>query len=412
MGFLAKMKEEFSFVRGNLLVLIVSWMFFRSSFSLVHPFESLYIRELGASPFVIGLMGSLGFIILSLVTIPGSYIADKYGRRDLIVIMTYGAAASTLFYALAPDWRFVLIGIIVHNLCLIYMPALGAIEADSIPPERRGMGFALGQILPLIPAAFFPAASGLLVDRYGIVFGMRIAYVVATSLGLTAALIRTFFLKETLSTSERISIKGLGLAFKSSIASMVEAWKSTSRNLAFLMMAMLVMAVWEPVFHTFAVLYVRDVIGISGMEWGLVRVASMVATIVVGLPLGKLVDAVGRKRPLILSQLLLASSAASFIFCRGFGQLLITFVALTSSTTLIMLAYASLRADIIPRDKRGRMMGVIGMFMMLAIVPSSALAGFLYQVDPTAPFALVIASGVMSCLIVTFFVEEPRRREV
>ena len=139
-GVLSRLRSEFSFMRGNLLTLIVSWLFMYFTFALVSPFESPFIEELGAPPVVIGLMGSIGAAMLSLVRVPGAYIADKYGRKQIIVTMTFSISLSYLLYIFAPDWRFVLVGMIISNLSLIYQPALQAIHADSIPPERRGMG--------------------------------------------------------------------------------------------------------------------------------------------------------------------------------------------------------------------------------------------------------------------------------
>jgi DHA1 family multidrug resistance protein-like MFS transporter len=153
----ARIRAEFSFMRGNLLTLIASWLFVFFTFSLVFSFESPFFRELGAPPFIIGLMGSVGAATLGLVRIPGAYITDKYGRKQIIVTMTFLIAFSFVFYVFAPDWRFVLIGMVISNLSLIYQPALDAILADSIPPEKRGMGYAATNVIPNIPTVFAPA---------------------------------------------------------------------------------------------------------------------------------------------------------------------------------------------------------------------------------------------------------------
>jgi len=92
------MKAEFSFMRGNLLTMIVSWLFVYFTFSLVFSFESPYFRALGAPPVIIGLMGSVGAATLGLVRIPGAVIADKHGRRQIIVTMTFVISSSFLFY--------------------------------------------------------------------------------------------------------------------------------------------------------------------------------------------------------------------------------------------------------------------------------------------------------------------------
>ena len=75
---ITSLKEEFSFMRGNLLTLIISWMFLYFTFSLVMPFEAPFIQGLGAPPIVIGFIGSVASAMLSIARIPGAYIADKY----------------------------------------------------------------------------------------------------------------------------------------------------------------------------------------------------------------------------------------------------------------------------------------------------------------------------------------------
>jgi len=165
---------------------------------MTFPFESPYIKALGASEYVIGLMYALGYIILFLVRIPGAYIADKYGRRRIIALMTFGVGVSYLFYALAFDWRVVLIGMVIGNLCLIYQPALEAITADSIPPEKRGVGYALTRVIPGIPSVAGPAIAGYIVSIYGLVPTMRAIYVLISAMMVLAALIRLLFLRETL----------------------------------------------------------------------------------------------------------------------------------------------------------------------------------------------------------------------
>ena len=181
---------------------------------MTFSFESPFFRELGAPPTVIGLMGSVGAMVLGLVRIPGAYIADKYGRRQIIVTMTFVIAFSFIFYIFAPDWRFVLIGMIISNLALIYQPALDAILADSVPPEKRGMGYAATNVIPNIPAIIAPAIAGFLVENYGIIPGMRIVYIVIFFCMLAAALIRLLFLRETLEHPQKIKPGELVDAFK------------------------------------------------------------------------------------------------------------------------------------------------------------------------------------------------------
>jgi MFS family permease len=410
-GFVTKLREEFSFVRGNLLTLVISWVFMFFTYSLVYPFESPYIRELGASPFIIGLMGSLGTALLCLVRIPGAYMADRYGRKQIIVTMTFGIAISYLFYVFAPDWRFILIGVVVSNLCLIYQPALQAITADSIPPKKRGMGFAIAQVIPNLVSIPAPLIAGFLVEKYDIVGGMRIAYAIVFICFLAAAIVRMLFLKETLENPRKIRLGEITKAFKDSPKAILEAWEAMSKSLKFLTMALLVSAFEEPLFRLFTALYVIDVVGVTGVHWGLVNMAWTATALIFGLPLGKFVDIFGRKRAIILAYVIFTPSSILFIFSRGFLQLLLVFVFFAIGGNLIHTAYSALQADMIPRDKRGRIMGTMGTMNLLATIPSAAIGGYLYQTNPAAPFVVAIILGVVTSLIIAFLVREPEKRE-
>ena len=111
-----------------------------SGTGLWFPFRSNYIEALGASLLEIGLISSVGSALSALITLPGAYIADRYGRKRIIIVFTYFIAVGYLVHALAPDWWYILLGAVIVNLSRVYLPALQAIEADSIPKEKREMG--------------------------------------------------------------------------------------------------------------------------------------------------------------------------------------------------------------------------------------------------------------------------------
>lgn len=413
---LTRIKSELSFMRGNLLTLIVSWIFMQFAFSMVFPFESPYFLALGAPPIIIGFMGSIGAAMLSLVRIPGAYLADKFGRRQLIITMTFAIAFSYLFFIFAPDWRFVLIGMIISNLSLIYQPALQAILADSIPPEKRGMGYAAVQVIPSIPTVIAPTIAGLLVaditNPEVLIPGMRIVYTIVFFSLVAAALIRLFFIKETLAEPQKIRLGELKNAFRGSLGAITEAWRSMSKSLKYLTVAFLISAFEEPMFRMFTSLYVAEIIKISSFEWGFINTVYIAITLVLGFPLGKVVDMIPRKRAIILAYFIFAPSSILFIFARDFSQLLFANIMFAVGGCLIMPAYNALQADMIPREKRGRIMGTIGTLNILGTIPASILGGILYTSNPTHPFIFAIALSIVVSLVVILAVKEPKKREM
>lgn len=411
MSLLARVKAEFSFMRGNLLTLIVSWLFVFFTFSMTSSFDSPFFTKLGAPPVVIGLMGSAGALVLGLVRIPGAVIADRYGRRQIIVMMTFSIAFSFLFYIFAPDWRFVLIGMIISNLSLIYQPALDAILADSVPSEKRGMGFAAVNVIPNIPTIIAPAVAGYLVATHGLVPGMRLVYTVVFFCMMIASFIRLFFLRETLDNPQPIKLDAMKVAFKDSFSAIREAWRDMPRTLRFVTVAFLVSAFEEPMFRMFTSLYVLYVVGVGPIEWGLVNTAWIATTIIFGFPFGKVVDKIGRRKSILFAYSIFIPATILFVLARSFSHLLVVYFFFGVGGCLIMPAYNALLADLIPKEKRGRIMGTIVTLNILATVPSSALAGFLYWVSPVYPFILSIILGATVSMIILFAVKEPKTKE-
>jgi MFS family permease len=409
---LDKIKRELTFVRGNFLVLVLSYSLFSFSSALAWPFESPFIESLGAPPFVIGLVGFTGSLMLFIVRIPGSYIADKHGRRQIIVTMTYGVALSNVFFILAPNWVFYLVGVILSNLCLVYQPAMEAIEADSLTPEARGLGYAAFRVLPQLPSIFSPLIAGALVGICSLNFGMRLIYGISLAVGLIAALTRHAFLKETLKEAKPITLRELKFAFKDSLHEIFESWRLMPKSLAFLTASTLVIAFTDPFFHRFGSLYALNVVGLSSVEWGTVNTVNLATLFALGLFLGKAVDVFGRKKALIFAHLIFTPATVIFVLSRGFAIFALVYALFAVASVLFGSATAALQADMIPRERRGRVFGSIGTLYVLVGAAGSIIGGALYEnVGASAPFILCIPLDIAALLIVLFGVEESGKRE-
>ena len=135
-GILYKIKADFSFVRGNYLLLVLSWILMVFALELPSIFYGPYvINDLHGTPALLGLIGSVSLMIVALMQFPGEYLADNYGRKWLVSKMTIGVGISYVFYALAPSWHWILIGSIIGSFCLVYQPPLWALSAARANDE-------------------------------------------------------------------------------------------------------------------------------------------------------------------------------------------------------------------------------------------------------------------------------------
>ena len=88
--------------------------------------------------------------------------------------MTFAISTTYFLFAVAPNWQFFLSVTILQNLFMIYQPTLQAVVADSTPPEKRGLGFSIINLLHYISVPS-PTIAGILVVQLGLIQGMQIA---------------------------------------------------------------------------------------------------------------------------------------------------------------------------------------------------------------------------------------------
>ena len=404
---LSKIKKEFSFLRGNLLILIISYMLFRISGGLTSSYYPLYVRELGASPLVIGLISSIGSLVVGLMRIPGGYFADRFGRKRIIVVFTFVAAFSYLIFAAAPDWKYIVLGTIVLNMSFVYFPALNALEADSIPEESRGMGFAATQMLPHLTSIGAPLVSAYFITRFGLVTGIRFSYVLAGVFVFASAVVRHYWLKETLSDPEPFEMNQLGNVFSESLSSIIGVWKEMPRNVTYFAIALLIHGLQMPILMNFHPLYATDIVGVTESQWGQFNSISMLISLILALPVGKLIDRLGRKRGIMLYFLFSIPTLGFLIISRGFTQHLVVIVLFALSNTFFP-AFAALQADMIPKESRGRVLGSLWTLRNFAMIPSATIGGFLYEYHPAAPFMFAFGLQAVAMGIIALKVKTPK----
>ena len=408
-GLVGVLRREFSFITGNYRVLVVSWMIMDLAMEMPAPNFQYYVEALGGTGVALGLIGLANFLAMAAVAFPGGYLADKYGRRWLITTMTFGMALSFLFFAFAPTWHFILLGSIVSSLCLIYQPALFAMFQDSLPPERRGMG---SSIIQLIRGTFNtpgPIIAGFLLLQFGLVTSMRIVYLIMTALFLTAAVWR-LRLKETITNGESIRFRYFISSYPKAIKESFNVWKVVPRTMLWLFAVQTLVRFGMSITNVINALYARDVLGIPKEQWWLVFIPLLLTMVVASIPIGKTVDKVGRKIPLVLGLFVLG--AATLVFVNG--TLLTLMIAMSMfgiAFMLIMSSASALSADLVHPVNRGKVVGFRNFVGYIVMGLGMLLGNYLYVSSvPQSPFYVTLGLVVPAFLIVLFLVHEPEKR--
>lgn len=411
LAILAKFKDEFSFIRGNLLINTVSLTIILVTTTIPYTYYPKYIEGLGGNPYIVGIIGFVSYATLALVQIPGGYLADRHGRRSLIVTMTFTLSITYFFFAIAPNWQVFMITSIFQNLSLIYQPAHQALVADSTPPEKRGLGFSIINLLHYISVPS-PIIAGVLSVQFGLIPGMRVAYLLVAVAFLVVALLRTQF-KETLtSTVEENPLTETIKNFPKSFIDSLRTLKLASHPTLFLFASF---AIYNFAWFSCSlnlIFYATEIVNLTEIEWAALMSGFSVVSIFAALPCGKIIDRFGRKKPLVVSWILFILGLIGFT--NGNAVILsLCFLSLGVALILANTAYPALMADLVARDKRGKMIGSTHFFFNILNAMGQLSGGYTYQyLSPALPFFLS-ATLFIPCFILTIFkVQEPASREV
>src|SRR5206468_6557021 len=99
------------------------------------------------------------------------------------------ASAGYLVYLFSPSWLLLFLALaLVMAWQSMASPAIFAVIGDSLPRERRAMGFTLQSILKRIPTVIAPIVGGALIAALGIVKGVHTGLLITFALAAITAL--------------------------------------------------------------------------------------------------------------------------------------------------------------------------------------------------------------------------------
>jgi len=373
------------------------------------PFWALYLQDhLGASVTNIGIFSMISTAESLLFQLPGGLIADRYGRRKLVLAGTVFRTLGPVLYLLAPSWEWVIPGAIVAGMTSLYMPAFNAIIAESLPSKRRGSGYGVYNTITRIPNIIAPLLGGLLVDKYGLYRGVRMFLMMQIGASILGIIIRFFNLKETIvhRTGKRPPIIPTAQTFR-----------ELPRPIFIMIIVSIIGSFSGRLVFDYINLYALDILKITPTHLGLITSIAGLVQMVLTLPSGMLSDKYGRKNNILVSRVVAPVTQYFMASVSGFTPYLVVM-----SFNAIGLAFGgggvraggsawnALIADIVPSHKRATVNGVIGTLTAVVAAPSSVIGGWLWETFyPQLPFQLSAVIGLVAAAVFWFGVHEPEK---
>ena len=376
------------------------------------PFWSLYIKnELGASITVLGMLSMIQTSQSLLFQLPGGIIADRWGRRKIIVYGTSLRIIPPIIYLMATSWVHVIPAIIINGMASIYMPAFNAIIADSLPKTERGAGYGAYRMITSSPMALSPFIGGVVMDAFGYKEGVRIFLMISLLISIVITIVRWRVITETL-VKESQPKRGIRSSFAVTLGGL-------PRTIKVMMVVAVLGSFGMRMVMQFLPIYAVEIIGITNTQLGVVQTVGGLISTVLAMPGGMLSDSLGRKPMILISRIIgplatygvsLAGNFQHYFIIRCTGRV---GEALGGGALGFAggPAWRALIADLIPPERRGTVMGTMGTLTGIVGAPSSLLGGYLWHIySPQLPFQVSMALGLIGAAIFALGVKEPKRQ--
>src|SRR2546429_3226218 len=175
-----KQFADFFALKRNLVIILVAIFVIGTGEELWMRFVPKYLQTLGASVFVIGLYDALRTLVSAIYAYPGGMLADRWGHRRAFITFNLVSIAGYALVLLIPHWGAVIAGMFLFlSWTCFSLPATFSLVGATLAANRHSMGIGVQSVIKRLPIMIAPFFGGILIDRFGVIDGVRIALIIS-----------------------------------------------------------------------------------------------------------------------------------------------------------------------------------------------------------------------------------------
>jgi predicted MFS family arabinose efflux permease len=252
------------------------------------------------------------------------------------------------------------------------------------------MGIGVQSVIKRLPIMIAPFFGGLLIDRFGVIGGVRIALVI--SIILSGA---TIFVQRQLRDEPKEDPPGERLNFWQSL----REFNSPMRRL---LLSDILIRFCERIPYAWVVIFAMDYIGVSAKEIGVLTAVEMLAATLCIIPASHYADRYGREPFVIVTFIMFTLFPISLLVSRGFPSysfalLVVAFIIRgfkefgDTSRKALIIGYCD-------PARCGQMVGAYYLVRDLIVSPGAILGAYLWNLGAVPNFLGATAVGIVGTI--------------
>jgi len=351
-------------------------------------FVPKYLEALGGTAIVVGLYGALENIVGALWSLPGGVMTDRLGPRRALLVFNAIAISGYLLVVFVPAWPAVLAASCLFLAwSALSLPATLSFVSRRMP-KKRALGVSFHSMVRRVPMALGPMLGGLLIARFGVVSGVRYAFLIALVFALAAIPIQMRMAETNPTPYEPLSPWKLLRGFRPELRQ--------------LLISDILIRFCEQIPNSFVVLWVMNVVGKSAPEFGWLSAIEMATAMAIYLPVAHFSDRAERKPFVLLTFIFFTLFPAALWFARGTVALVLAF-ALRGLKEFGEPTRKALIYELGQSGVEARSLGAYYLMRDLTVSVGAFAGGLLWTRGPAWNLWVAFACGVVGSIYFAIF---------
>ncbi|CAN5372377.1 MFS transporter [soil metagenome] len=378
---------DFFGLRRNLVVLLIAIFAIGLGEELWMRFLPKYLQTLGATVFVIGTFDALRTLLGAIYAYPGGLVVDRWGFRRTFVAFNLVSVAGYAIVLLVPHWGAVLCAMFLFlSWSCFSLPATFSLVAETLEAHRHAMGIGMQSVIKRLPIMIAPFLGGVLIDRFGMITGVRIGLAISIVLSLATIGVQRQardLPKPALTRPERWSF-----------------WRSLTnfnQPLRRLLLSDILIRFCERIPFAWVVIYAMDYVGADARQVGLLITIEMVMATLCIIPTSYFADRYGRERFVFVTFIMFSLFPLALWFSSGFGMLMLAFAVRglkefgDTSRKALIIGYSD-------PERRGQMIGAYYLVRDLLVTTGALFGALLWKLGPGVNFGTAALLGALGTI--------------
>jgi len=365
---------------------------------IVSPILAIYASTFNVSFAEVSLAISMYAVGRFVADIPVGILADRVGRKPLMIIGTI-ILASTSFLNASADvfWKFLIYRFLEGVGSSMWVTSRMALLADILKPEERGRVLSYFSSFMLIGSAAGPTVGGFVT----VMWNIRAPFYIYTAVGLISLVLTIVFIHET---------KGGHTSHTGESSFSPKVALRIIKNKNFLMASV---ATFTMFFLTAGVrdmiipLYSSNVLGLDEVAIGMILSCATVMNLILTIPIGYMIDSYGRKSVILKSLYVTSAACLVFSFTNSYWTMALTAVLMGIGTSGAQQAPQAMATDVTINEPHGLSMGIYRVFGDIGFIVGPTILGFIADnFGLRVPFYFMAALLFTNAMLFLFIAQE------